>query len=700
MTKAFRWLIILLVTACVAAWALVQLLRGGQDASGVSSIVSMVLTAVSLVFALAGWELTKRTVPQRVDALQHARSAAETLAKRLLAAEEKQLRALVGKDEELLNVTFTRRPYDGSSGEGPERGQIARTSPAASGALPDIVTYYRSCTKPRLVITGAPGAGKTVLSVALMRGLIKGRTPDDPLPVRVSLAEWDMNDSFDKLLIGHLIKAGTSEERAIWLMQNKLVLPILDGLDEMDPGRTDANRNPLYGPDGQQLPDDRAPRARAALQVLSNYGEMVSEFPLILLCRTSHYDALPSHERLQHAVGVEIDPIGHERIAEHRTTVFKGEARWLAFVHDLPAHAVLRRTLTTPWWLFLLKAVYHRRGDPSELFGCPTEQAMKDRLLSLFIPAVIDLHPAPYDPARVKHWLGVIARHLRSGPHAGERVDIHRHRLWPIAGTSRVRYCDSVAAAALFLALALPLLLVRESPATWLFAGVGIGVVMVIWDVSRQAGDWPPCVPWGRMFSGATLNLFIQTLPVALVLSALGGLLVLPVAWLADAFGLASLASFLPALGVFWSVLMGVAIVTGHGITHTYSGSHPPDVNTAVRWRYVLRGDLLLGCATFVAAGVSIVVSRWVMSFSNELVLSSVRVPDVVTFGLLAAALRWVTVFGGGRRYLVFLLCLRGQLPRRLGRFLRWSHEGGLLRTSGGAYQFRHRELQQWLDAG
>ncbi|GAA4890518.1 hypothetical protein GCM10023237_05180 [Streptomyces coeruleoprunus] len=536
--------------------------------------------------------------------------------------------------------------------------------------------------------------------MALVRGLIEGRQPDDPLPVRVSLAEWDMKDSFDELLTGHLIKAGTSEERATWMVRNGFVLPVLDGLDEMDPGLTDADRNPRRGPDGRQLPDPEAPRALAALKVLGNHGAMVSRFPLILLCRTRHYDALPSGSHLEHAVRVDIDPMDHGRVVEHLTTVFRGEARWLAFVRDLPAHPVLRRALTTPWWLLLLKAVYHRRGDPSELFGCATERALKDRLLSLFIPAVLDLRPAPYDAARVRDWLGVIARHLRNGPGAGERVDIHRPQLWPIAGPARVRFCDSVAAAVVFLALTLPLLLFRESPAPWLFGTVGIGVVLLVWEVSRQAGDRPPCVPWGRVFSGATLTLVIDTLPVALVLSVLGGLLALPAAWLAGTFGLASLVSFLPALGVLWSVLMGVRGVTGPGVTHAFTGTYAPDVNAAVRWRYVLRGDLLLGCAMFVAAGISIVMGRWVMSFSDELVLSSVPVPDVVTFGLVAAALQWVMVFGGGRRYLVFLLCVRGRLPRRLGRFLRWSHEGGLLRTSGGAYQFRHRELQQWLDAG
>lgn len=536
-----------------------------------------------------------------------------------------------------------------------------------------------------------------MLSVQLVRDLIDKRGPDEPVPVRVPLAEWDMKVPFEKLLIGRVIRAGTSEERAKWMVGNGLVLPVLDGLDEMDPGRTDNDGNPLYGPDGQQLPDPEAPRALAALSLLSDHGDTVSEFPLVLLCRTAHYDALPRLKRLEHAVGVDIDPLDHEHVAAHLTTVFKDEERWQRFTRGLPASELLRETLATPWWLFLVKAVYHRRGDPSELFAHATAPALKDHLLSLFIPAVVDLRPSRYHAERVRGWLAVIACHLRDGPPAGERVDIHRPRLWPIAGVDRVRYTDAVAAALVFLGLVLPLMLVRERPEPWLFAAAGLGAVLVAWDVSRQGGDFPMCAPWGRVFSGTTLHLVVDTVPVGLVLGGLGGLAALPVAWLADGLGLGSLVSFLPALAMFWSVLLGLKIVRGSGVTHTFTGTYPPDVNAAVRWRHVLRGDLLYGCLVFVVAGLSMAVARWVLSFSDVLVLSSAPAFDALTFGLMAAALRWVVDFGGGRRYLVFLLCLRGRLPYRLGRFLRWSHEGGLLRTSGGAYQFRHREFQRWV---
>ncbi|MEW2623400.1 hypothetical protein [Streptomyces sp. NPDC048106] len=64
-----------------------------------------------------------------------------------------------------------------------------------------------------------------------------------------------------------------------------------------------------------------------------------------------------------------------------------------------------------------------------------------------------------------------------------------------------------------------------------------------------------------------------------------------------------------------------------------------------------------------------------------------------LVFGLLAASRR----SGAGRRYFVFLLCSRRKLPWRLAVFLDWAYRAGFLRHSGSRYQFRHRELQQWL---
>ncbi|MFB6980319.1 hypothetical protein [Streptomyces scopuliridis] len=68
----------------------------------------------------------------------------------------------------------------------------------------------------------------------------------------------------------------------------------------------------------------------------------------------------------------------------------------------------------------------------------------------------------------------------------------------------------------------------------------------------------------------------------------------------------------------------------------------------------------------------------------------------------LGVALTWGFVSGEATLWSVALLLWtrRGTgrwLPWRLGRFLDWCSEAGLVRKAGLAYQFRHRELQDYL---
>lgn len=67
---------------------------------------------------------------------------------------------------------------------------------------------------------------------------------------------------------------------------------------------------------------------------------------------------------------------------------------------------------------------------------------------------------------------------------------------------------------------------------------------------------------------------------------------------------------------------------------------------------------------------------------------------------LLVPATFWLAhkaLAGPWHLYYCALLVHRPRLPLRLARFLDWSVSAGLMRTSGVAYQFRHREFQEWL---
>ena len=66
--------------------------------------------------------------------------------------------------------------------------------------------------------------------------------------------------------------------------------------------------------------------------------------------------------------------------------------------------------------------------------------------------------------------------------------------------------------------------------------------------------------------------------------------------------------------------------------------------------------------------------------------------------GLAVGLVTGLAVGLAGVRYIALLLCTRRGtahwLPWRLGAFLHWCYQVGLIRVAGLGHQFRHRELQ------
>lgn len=88
--------------------------------------------------------------------------------------------------------------------------------------------------RPEGQASGDAGTGKTVLALALLLGLAKDRTAQDPVPVRLSAASWPGNQIRDWIHT-HLTDTYRFPAReASSIVAANLVLPVIDGLDEMD----------------------------------------------------------------------------------------------------------------------------------------------------------------------------------------------------------------------------------------------------------------------------------------------------------------------------------------------------------------------------------------------------------------------------------------------------------------------------------
>lgn len=298
-----------------------------------------------------------------------------------------------------------------------------------AGSGGDIAQTFERVPTRRLVILGEPGAGKTVLLIRLLLALLQHRTPGGPVPVLFPLASWDpaLQDlnawMADQLTQDHpalrnrvastspQAEAGTSTQ-ARALINSRLVLPILDGLDELP----------------------QAVRARAMHAI----NEVLpASQPLVLSSRTTEYrGALTTPAGftvlLNGAAGIHLLPLEPAKAAAYLERDAGGPrteaaARWKRVTASLSTDTPVSQALSTPLGLFLARTIYNPRPDehltelahPSELLDqarFPTRQDIGTHLFAAFIPAAY--RPHPHHPTRwttqqAQRTLAFLAGHLQ-----------------------------------------------------------------------------------------------------------------------------------------------------------------------------------------------------------------------------------------------------------------------------------------------
>ncbi|MGX1807406.1 NACHT domain-containing protein [Nocardia sp. NPDC055321] len=105
--------------------------------------------------------------------------------------------------------------------------------------ITDLGGYLAESPAGRLLVLGDPGSGKTVAAAHLVLQLLARRTADAdrtaPVPVRVDASSWDPeHESLTWFLVRRLVADHRLHGRvAAELLAADLILPVLDGLDEI-----------------------------------------------------------------------------------------------------------------------------------------------------------------------------------------------------------------------------------------------------------------------------------------------------------------------------------------------------------------------------------------------------------------------------------------------------------------------------------
>ncbi|MFI6184000.1 NACHT domain-containing protein [Nonomuraea sp. NPDC051191] len=646
---------------------------------------------VGTVLAVISWWQAQRVADTDVQA------AGILLARRVLTEERAQRAQLLGGkgSDVVIDVDFFFRPTGGSLSAPP------------SGTLTQVADYFRGLREPRrFVIAGVAGSGKTVLAIELVLKLLAGRQPDDRVPVRISATSIDPDVPVRTMLARHLTATyGLKPVMARTLVAAEKILPVVDGLDEVD--ETD---EPGYGS-----------RAARVLRALEDYEHGPDRCSLIVTCRTGQYDALVADRAVPRGVvRVDVGTVTSDKAWRFIQAVTDQEDpdRWRPVLDALTRDGhVLADALGTPWRLTLAVSVYEERDpltgryvrSPEVLTEFADQSSVREHLLGLFIPArLAAAAPAGKGPTaeRTHAWLAVLAGYLRGNvgrpPFHGRVLsgtDLVLHQLWPLAG-DRPRVVGALVALATCLpgvgvVVALAVLAVSQVHIVdGRLTGAAVGALMLLLlpGVVAVGLLLEPFRAWREVWSTADEAGFRRLRRVRDrrkavvdgVLAALGGCL-------AGAAVVMEFGTALPLwVPVVFGLLFGIGMATGRGGQNgdggSWDGADP---------RAIIRGDVV---STLVAAltfgpGFGFILGIWFAELLDGLSVATAATGSAV-FGMSLVA-SWSPLLA--RRYLGFLLSTRGRLPWRLGRFLHRCYDAGLLRISGVAYQFRHRELQDYL---
>ncbi|SDZ30918.1 NACHT domain-containing protein [Amycolatopsis xylanica] len=693
--------------------------NGLQTAANLAQVVSVVFAVPALVALF--WQLRRPPAPATSPA-SRLDAAKEVLADAVAAQwrDEALLRSLDDPDPMPIQWQVTAR------GEIMDNPVGISTEPlmlftAASDEIAELVDRFRALRRPRLVILGAAGTGKTTLAVQLVRQLLTTRKPEDPVPVLVSVAGWDtvthprlhqwistrLAQDYPALRAPELGSGMAGE-----LTVRAQVLPVLDGLDE--------------------LPEHTRADVIAALN-----RSLGGDDQLVLTSRTEEFaDAVRAvGDVVTSALVVEPDPLTPAAAAGYlrRCLPSVPSPSWELVLRELRAGdpgSALALTTRTALGLWLVRAVYLTPdADPATLLDTaefPSGDDLRAHLFDHLVDALIATRTPSdnpddlfrprhrHDPEQVQNWLRYLAAYLTRD------VGTRDFAWWKLARytgavTRRTRLRIGLAfgvsvGAVIGLAFGWPQGIMFSR---WLGLTVGFGagglvaavVTFTVWD---SAARWPDDQPGfadlrlrGRI--GRLVAMVLGTAWGASKIMVIGSLLLLG---LRESFELGTSLAFSGLVIVFFVGLVGwVAFRLTTGVIR-WAETPSQLKRSGTPWES-WRRDRNLTVVRF-AAGVLVGGGSAGLLFEASAMASvgfeaaTVLVCSIaaVIFGLAAGLL---AVFTGDHRawpaYLVATHRLAGEglLPRDLMSFLDDAHRIGLLRAVGPLYQFRHAEFQDHL---
>lgn len=278
------------------------------------------------------------------------------------------------------------------------------------GSGNQIGDVFRRVPTRRLIVLGPPGAGKTVLLIRLVLDLIARRkVSGGPVPVLLPLASWDPDEPLRNWIIDRLLVAypqlknpsmPDGRDVATALLDHGLLLPVLDGLDEI--------AHEVRG------------KAIAAINQALKPGEGI-----VLSSRIDEYrHAVNVPIRLNGAAGISLDELTSADVTKYLRRS-GGPKRWDPVLRELGTKPQLAQVLRSPLMLTLADAIYNPHPmesagtppSPDELLNFSSASALRSHLFDAFIDTAYrkqrNAKGIQWKKKNTERWLCFLAYHLK-----------------------------------------------------------------------------------------------------------------------------------------------------------------------------------------------------------------------------------------------------------------------------------------------
>lgn len=592
---------------------------------------------------------------------------------------------------------------------------------------------YDRVPNRRLVVVGEPGSGKTVLAVLLTLGLLAAREQGAPVPVLLPVSSWDpVRERLDDWMVRTMAQPYYNGRTDIprTLLAHGLLIPVLDGLDE--------------------IPESAR---RSAIRALNRATG--TDLPLVVTCRAVEYEELirGGAPTLRQAAVVEVLPVAPTDVITYLQDAdrppgvdWEPVCAHLRTQPDTP----LTRALSTPLMVTSARLVYCRGGDPAELLDTSrfdSQYAVEEHLLRGLVDAAYapedtgpegTRHQGPWTAEQAHAYLAFLARYL----HEHRERDLEWWRLSGRLLSPRAGVWPGFGLGGLLMGGVMVWSLLSGDPGPDSHAGafafsmvVGIAFALLnslVWYASRSRP--PGRLTWSftqsrrRLHEGFRAGASLSALVLLPLSATLFGANVL-----GDPANSRTL-SGLEELAELAGVSVALVVVAGLGFAVHKWFDAPPAHAAQVSPALLLAQDRRSSIVSAGAAGAVVALlglPAWFAGwFGGNLLLRTLTnwAGRPARFDLtMLLAESWEDVYGGFEdwrdpvgtglllpgailsllllmsrawpRFVVarIWLAVTGKLPWRLMDFLADARRREVLRQVGGAYQFRHIRLQETL---